>query len=343
MKIPKKSMRFVDFLKARFAGRGGRALIAVHDNPDPDTLAAALCLKRIFESSYGVEAVIGYGGIVGRAENREMVRLCGIPLERMARLDPKVFDYRATVDCQPGSGNLSLPPELPVDIVLDHHPRKPATRNIPWVDIRTKYGASATLALEYLLAHDLEPTRTEATALLYALKSETQDLGRESGPADRRAYFHLFPKADFSLLFDIVHAEVTKDYFRVLNRALENAKLHNDVLISSPGAVDLPDHVAEVADMLLRLKGIAWTLVMGRYNNQLFLSIRALRRDVDAGEIMQGLVDGLGNGGGHEMMAGGRVDLPSEGMTFEELETELSARFLKALRKRSPGAGLLKA
>lgn len=339
MRILKPSKQFLAFLKERKLPKS--LLVIMHDNPDPDSMASGLCLKKIFEKIYQVETTLTYDGIIGRAENRQMLVECDIPLKKYKSLDLERFEAAAYVDCQPGSGNVLEFSEEKTFIVIDHHPRRKETRNIDWVDIRTKYGATATICLEYLLAHKLDVNEKEATALLYALKSETSDLGREASPADRRAYFHLYPKINFRRMFKIVNAEVTKAYFRVLSKALETAMIHNDVLVSVLEKVEVPDYVAEVADMLLRLKGVQWTLVMGRYHNNIHLSIRTLSENDDAGDIMQQLVEGIGTGGGHEMMAGGKVVRREGSPDFESIEQTLGERFLKIMRKRAQPAMLI--
>ena len=55
-------------------GAGGRWLILTHDNPDPDALAAAALLARLLRGAFRQKVTLAYGGLVGRAENREMVR-----------------------------------------------------------------------------------------------------------------------------------------------------------------------------------------------------------------------------------------------------------------------------
>ncbi|RJO74557.1 MAG: phosphoesterase [Myxococcales bacterium] len=340
MRITKRSEEFVDFLKGALRP-GMRALVALHDNPDPDCIAAGLCMSKILTAAYGVPCVIAYGGILGRAENRQMAASCGIPLVRAGTIKKEEFDFIVTVDSQPGAGNTFVDGRRTVNAVIDHHRRLPTTRAIPWVDIRLKYGATGTITLEYVLAHKLDLTAKEATALFYALKSETQDLGRESGAADRRAYFFLFSQVDFKLLYEIVYAELSRDYFRALHHGLQHARIYNDALVTSLDEIDTPDSVAEAADRLLRLKGIKWTFVTGRHNDRAYFSIRTSYRDANAGELIQQVAADLGKGGGHEMIAGGRVDLTKIKLDYPQLAEELAARFLRALRKRSAGAELL--
>ena len=50
----------------RKLARGKKTLLAqTHDYPDPDTIASALALTWMLQELEGVEADIGYGGIIG--------------------------------------------------------------------------------------------------------------------------------------------------------------------------------------------------------------------------------------------------------------------------------------
>ena len=63
-------------LLGRFHGRY-RPLFVCHNNPDPDSLASAYALMHVVEKRLSIQGVIGYGGIVGRAENRALMRYLG--------------------------------------------------------------------------------------------------------------------------------------------------------------------------------------------------------------------------------------------------------------------------
>ena len=55
-------------------------LIYMHDNPDPDAMAAAMGIKHLVECTTDLTATLALGGIVGRAENRAMVERLKVPL-----------------------------------------------------------------------------------------------------------------------------------------------------------------------------------------------------------------------------------------------------------------------
>src|SRR2546423_363974 len=80
-----------------------------------------------------------------------------------------------------------------------------ASSGVLWRDIRAEVGATATIVYEYLKLAGLSLDTTLSTAFLYALKSETRDLGREAGPDERDAYIELMATADFARLYAISH------------------------------------------------------------------------------------------------------------------------------------------
>ena len=290
------------------SGRG-RILIVVHDNPDPDSLASAMALAHLFAVKLNREAVIAFSGMIGRSENLAMAKLLQLQLTPFQLIDLKSFQVICLLDTQPETGNNALPPGTRVDIVIDHHPLREATRACRWVDVRPEYGTSATIVYEYLKVQGVSLGTKLATAIFYAIKSETQDLGREARRPDRDAYLFLFPLANKTLLNGITRPRLPREYFVALHSALEHAAIYGNVLVAALQRVQFPELVSELADLLLRLEGMETVLCMGHYNSELILSIRTSSEDINAGELIRHLVDGIGCAGGHGMMAGGKVEL----------------------------------
>ncbi|MCB1054269.1 MAG: DHH family phosphoesterase [Acidobacteria bacterium] len=321
---------FVD--KARKKSRDpGRWLVLTHDNPDPDSLAAGWLLVRLLHHAFKLDATLGYGGLVGRAENREMVRALGIELTSIRNLDLSRFRHFALVDTQPRTGNNSLPEATVPTLVIDHHPQRRATSQVPLVDIRVDYGATASIVAEYLLAAGLKIPHSAATALVYAIRSETQDFARESAGPDKALYDEMLPRANKRLLGRIQNAPLPLDYFATLRRALESLQTVDTLVISHLGDVEQPDIVPEIADLLLRLEGKTWSLCTGRFAERVFLSIRTTNPRAEAGQLMRRLVGRRGKGGGHSMIAGGWVPAKTD---VEGQQRALAERLAKALRKK---------
>ena len=326
-----RTRKFTDDMLAWLRGKG-KVVIIVHDNPDPDCLASAMALRHLFVMKVNRDATIAFSGMIGRSENLVMAKKLEIPLTPMGIIDLKEYQVVCMLDTQPGTGNNSLPPGMKVDIVIDHHPPRPTSNNCRWVDIREDYGVTATILFEYLHAQDVTPGIKLSTALFYAIRSETQDLGREANKPDKEAYLRLFPLTNKKLLYEISYPKLPIEYFLTISTALEHAKIYRDLLVVNLYEIMFPEVVAEMADFLIRLDEIETVLSMGRYNNEMVLSIRTIRHDLNAGEVIRRLVDGLGTAGGHGMMAGGKMDnvLPGEA-NIERAEQVLTERLLKEL------------
>jgi nanoRNase/pAp phosphatase (c-di-AMP/oligoRNAs hydrolase) len=313
----------------RSLGERGRWLVLTHDHPDPDALASAVALAHVLRGALGRRATAAYGGMIGRAENREMVRGLKLRLSHVRHLQLSHFRHFALVDTQPGTGNNQLPHGVVPEVVLDHHPRRGGTRVVPYADVRPAYGATATLAAEYLLASGLRVTASEATALVYAIRTETRDFGREASGPDKAVYDLLLPKVRKEALARIQHPRLPLSYFALLHRALERLSGVDNVVVSHLGPVPQPDIVPEVADLLLRLEGKTWSLVTGAHGDRLYLSLRTTNVRADAGRLVRRLVGRQGRGGGHGTMAGGWLPLSPDP---ERQIQRLQERFSRALR-----------
>ena len=285
-------------------------LIYMHDNPDPDAMAAAMGLKHLVENTTDLIATLALGGIVGRAENRAMVERLHVPLVPADVLNTDHFDTVAIVDSQPGTGNNSLPSGREVDIVIDHHPAREESARAAWCDIRPQLGATSTIVLQYLREKNISLHTSLATALFYAIRSETRDLGREATAAERDAYLFLIPQVDHHLMFRIQQPKLSRQYYEALDRALRLAEVWGDIITVNLGPIAYPDLVAEIADLLLDFEGAQFVLCCGRFGKQIFVSMRTEPSQRRAGGLMRQLIGNEGASGGHGTTAGGRLFAP---------------------------------
>jgi nanoRNase/pAp phosphatase (c-di-AMP/oligoRNAs hydrolase) len=307
-------------------------LVVLQDTPDPDSLAAAVALRRLAKSQPNVQCSIAYGGTVGRGENRALVKYLGLNLRLCGEVDYGKFDLIATVDTQPGAGNNSLPDTVLPDIVVDHHPIRRQTRVVPFTDIRSGYGATSTILVEYLIEAGITPDTPLATALLYGIRSDTQDLGREASRADIEAIQFLYPFANKRMLSVIQRGEVPRVYYQMLADALRNACVQGPAIVTELGDVDNPDMIAEVADLLLRDDETTWTMCTGYWNNKMLISIRTSEESNLAEKVIKHMVARKGTGGGHLTYAGGQIPLTKgTKKEREELEKDVLRKFIEAI------------
>jgi len=217
--------------------------------------------------------------------------------------------------------------------VVDHHPlREQTPLRSRWVDVRSDFGASATIVAKYLKSKGVAVPPLLATAFFYAIKSETQDLGVEANDSDREIYFELFPRVNPEVLFQITHPRVSPEYFRIVSDVTRKTKIFDNAAFTYIGRISSPDFVAEMADLVMRLEGIEWSLCVGAYNSDLTLSLRTSRPGGGAGRMIQDIVRGLGKAGGHGMMAGGKIeDAPTERGARLKLVDSIRDRYLSVL------------
>lgn len=291
---------------------GSRALIATHDNPDPDAIASAFALGRILEARRGCTFDLAYGGVLGRAENRAMVRTLKIPLVPMSRVDQENYEVFGLVDTQPEIGNHSLDDQFVSKqclVCIDHHPRRVDGSTADFIDVGGEFGATSTVLAAYLYTAGVTPDPELASALFYGIKSDTRSLGRESSPADVWAYSYLIPLTDMARVGAIERPRVPRDYFTVLVRAIRRAKVFGQVAVVDLGPVYVPDLIAETADRLLTAEGIRWAIVVGEYDDAIFVSLRVSDKRYSAGKLARESIVGHegATAGGHGSMAGARV------------------------------------
>ena len=323
-------------------GAAPQLLILTHNNPDPDAIASGVALRYLLTEQLNVDSQIVYQGLVGRAENKALVRYLVHPLRTLTASDLTAGLPLALVDTHPGAGNtVPLPAGARLAIVIDHHTAVtvPAAVIPDFSDIRPELGATSTILTDYLQAANLEPPAPLATALFYGIKTNTMGLGRNTNPADAAAYHYLQPRIDVKGLADIEHARVPAQYFKSFDVALRAAQVYDGVLISYLGAVNYPDLTAEMADLLLRLEEAEWVICMGVHDQHLMISIRLHRGQRGAGQLAQAIVGSDGAAGGHGTIAGGQI--PLAGKSPEELVAQVIGRILSHLNLSPELAGRL--
>jgi len=328
----------VTFLTRR-RGDLARLLILTHDHPDPDAVASAWALAHLADRLCRARTRIVYGGVIGRMENQLMVRTLHIPVRPVKLQELTTADHVALVDTQPPFQNNRFPARRRATLVIDHHRRNPHT-DAEFLLIDEEAGATATLFAEALLAARLDIPPRLATALVYGIISETQHLGREAGPRDVAAYRALFPKASLASLSKIQNPPRPGSFFTTLGHAIYHAFIVGRVIGVHLGPVPSQDVVAHMADFLLTHERMRWSIVTGRYDGRLYVSLRTRDRRAEAGRLLWRLLGSGTSAGGHSMIAGGSVavDPGASEAAWVAAERHLAAAFLKSQGHKEPFA-----
>jgi len=188
----------------RFLSDADRILILLHHDPDPDAMASGLALRNVLRRTKQTAVIAAFHGVT-RPENQRMMNLLDIHVETVTADHLNDFDRIAMVDVQPHyfGGTIDR-----VDLVIDHHPEQPGYTTV-YKDVRADYGSTCTILTEHLRAVDVNISERTATAMLYAIKSDTLFFARQTNRVDLEAFSFLYPLADPALIRKMEGAEIT--------------------------------------------------------------------------------------------------------------------------------------
>ena len=282
----------------RYFNDADKVLILLHNDPDPDAMASGLALRNLLRRTKAT-AIIGAFQGVTRPENLRMLNLLDIHVDPITSEDLAGFDRIAMVDVQPHyfAGLIDK-----VDLVIDHHPAQTGYSAV-FRDIRPDYGSTCTILTEHLRAVDVNISERTATAMLYAIKSDTLFFNRQANAVDLDAFSYLYPLADAAMIRKMEGTELTFDRLEYVTRAQQTGSTTEQVFCAFLGRTPREDFIPYVADFFLQVEDVKWTMISGIVGDTLIVSVRNLGYTRNAGEMVRKLFAEVGSAGGHRAMA----------------------------------------
>ena len=301
----------------RFFADADRVVIVLHNDPDPDAMASGLALRNVLRRTKQTAVLAALQGVT-RPENQRMMNLLDIQVEILTPEQVGHFDRIAMVDVQPHAFRGVIDR---VDLVIDHHPEQPGYTAV-YKDIRADYGSTSTILTEHLRAIDVNISERTATAMLYAIKSDTLFFNRQANRVDIEAFSYLYPLADATLIRKMEGAEITMDRLEYVLKAKQHGRMEEQVFCAFLGTSPREDFIPYVADFYLQLENVRWTIVSGIVNDSLVMSVRNLGYSRNAGEFVRKYFNDIGSAGGHRSMAKAVVPLRAFRDKFGNLQAD---------------------
>lgn len=299
-----KSATLTDRVKKLLETVSYEDTLAVLINADPDSMACAMALKRLFWRKIK-KTYIYHINVIKRADNLAMTRLLKVDQKHIRNLNSAEITKWAIVDSQPHHSEQFM--KFKFDIIVDHHPVNPGSK-AKFVDIRDDYGASSTIFTEYLRAASIKPSPRLATALFYGIKTDTDDFVRNSSPNDINAFRYLYNFVNTNIIKKIESSGMTKKTLSSFRTAIENLSFIKDMSFIYMDKVESPDILVMIADFFLKMGESTWTFVSGIHNQKLIIIIRNAGFRLNAGDKAVKLFGAYGSAGGHKSAA--RVEIP---------------------------------
>lgn len=304
--------------------------IVTHDNPDPDAISAGWAIQKLIHRKLNIKAKLIGGGAVVRAENRHMMKLVEPPIELVDRFLPKSRTAVVLVDCGPEvAGHLLASPKIETVAVIDHH-LVGKLPDVEFVDIRPKMAACATMTADYLRDQGIKPGKRLATALLYAIRTETCGNEFRHTQLDRSVITWLTRFANPEWLAEIENAPLAVNYYGDLVLALQNTLLFDDAAFCVLPRAQGQEIVGEVADLLIRGEGIKRVFCGAAIAGNFYCSVRTEADSDSAAILVKQTLLGIGNAGGHSHRAGGKIDNVREKDGSMSLTEDLQNRWITA-------------
>ncbi|WP_121822217.1 DHH family phosphoesterase [Halostella salina] len=326
----------------RILSKRDEVTVLMHPNPDPDAMSSAMAVAAMAEA-VDTEPTIQYPGEIRHQENRAFQTVLGLDLERVGRAADLTSDEVILVDHNAPRGFDGASSVEPFAVV-DHHPGNGTGDD--FTDVRTDYGACATILAEYFESLDAEPNPDDddgsdleltdelATGLLYGIQSDTNRLTKGCSGAEFEASAFLYPAVDQSALDRIANPQVSADVLETKARAIYDREVRGSFAVCDVGEVDVVDAIPQAADELTSLEGVTAVVVYGEHEGTLHLSGRSRDDRVHMGEALRAVVDDIpmADAGGHARMGGGQVSVdhmhgigPSDGLSRDEFTGRLFA------------------
>lgn len=323
-----ESMSFVEKYNRLLKVVDASDTLGILINADPDSMASAMALKRIFWKK--AKGVFVYRiNTIKRADNLAFLKILTVDHRHIRYLKRSKINKWALLDSQPQHHKLFM--KQGFDIIIDHHPvTDPMQAN--FIDIREDYGANASILTKYLKAGKIEPSPRLATALFYGIKTDTHNFAWASNPHDMEAFKYLYRFADFRILRKIESSEMKRDMLAKYREAMERLVLVRDIAFVHMERVDNPDTLVLIADFFMKVAEIQWSIVSAVHQKDLVVILRYAGFHGDAGKTARRVFGRWeGSAGGRRNAA--RAEIPLDNILNDSKDvTGLETLLIKSLK-----------
>ncbi|MGH8016581.1 MAG: DHH family phosphoesterase, partial [Candidatus Zixiibacteriota bacterium] len=229
--------------------------------------------------------------------------------------------------------NNSLPAKITPLLVIDQHQslEKPKAG---LAIIAPKIGATSVILANALLSLNKPIPAKVATALVYGIATDTNNLFRVAGRETIEVYTSLLPFCDMKALAKIQSPQHPASFFKTMGKVIQDAIVSGRLISIHLGVVDNHDLIPQFAEFLYTYRGATVSFCTGRYHGFLRMSLRTSKSSEPAGEILRQIVNDPSEAGGHGTVGGGmiKVGAKADETIWQELEQTLTGRLKLRLR-----------
>ena len=291
-------------------------IIQCHNNPDADALASGFAVFKYLKTN-GKNVKFVYGGNfeISKSNLKLMVQDLDIRvhhvryqehLNELLKLGAdELPDVLITVDSQYGEGNIQEFKAKNIAII-DHHQISGILPELS--EVRSYQASCATVVWDMLRAEgfDINSDINLSTALYYGLMTDSNNFSELHHPLD----MDMRDEVEFSnsQIIKFKNSNISQEELRIAGIALLGSEYYRDnhysIVKSDPCD---PNVLGIISDMLLEVEDVDCCLVYSIHEGGIKISVRSCVKEVKADELASFICNGVGDGGGHLIKAGGSI------------------------------------
>ena len=275
-----------------------------HNVPDPDAIAACFGLQQLL-AELDVPTVIVYEDEIEKANSVSMLQAFGIEMKPASEVHTLgAEDWAVLVDVQKDNANVT---DLDTDEVacIDHHQYN-GPKGYKYEDVRPEVGSCSAIIAEYYKEADVEPSANAATAMLYGILMDTDNLTRGVSALDIDMFYWLYSHVDISRINELKANQISTQDLQDYAHAFEGVEVYGEIgFLRLENAND--SLLGAASDIVVTIAGVNVVVSYSTRDAGIKYSVRSVTPQVKAGALVRHIVEGHGIGGGHDSMAGGFI------------------------------------
>jgi nanoRNase/pAp phosphatase (c-di-AMP/oligoRNAs hydrolase) len=302
--------------------------VLIYGSPDPDAVASAMALRELLNQTKPLARCVFFATEhIIRHQNAEFIKAMKVEIHMLDKDKLKDFRLIAVVDAQPTFFGDALG-DIQPQIVLDHHPCRTIWHS-SLADIRSDYGALSTIMTEYLLAAKTRIPKLLYTALLYGIRSDTNNFERDVKLEDIGAYYFNFRRANRQLIRRIELNQIPDRFLKYFMYVYSHKKRYRDRVVCFLGTVESADACVQVADFYIRIINVFHVIIAGMVKDRLIVIFRGDGYRHDCGALAIRAFGSVGTAGGHRSAARVEIQLETlKDILGENLSQEAVSNFI---------------
>ena len=282
-----------------------KVYIQTHNFPDPDAIASAFGLQYLLEK-YGISSEIIYDGQLQSNPVERMISELGISIYHYSEV--KMMQNSKIVIVDGCKGNKNVTDLMGIKAaIIDHH-QSICSEAAAYCDIRPDYGACSTIVSLYAKEAAIILSKNVATALALGIHVDTNSFRRGVSFEDLEAFIFLFDKIEHTVLGSILRNNIIQEELELYRKALNDVVLYKEFAFYCFKDFCSQNLLGILADFFLSIEEIDFVVLCSKIKDRIIMSVRSERLEWNAALILEKVVKGLGQSGGHDIMAGAIIE-----------------------------------